>query len=447
MADIQLYYFPVRGRAEPIRMTLAAAGKKFDDVRLTGEQWAAQKDKSPYGQMPYLVYKGKTYGESKAIASFVARECGLAGKTTEDAMRVDEVFCLAGSLLEGIGKVHFEKDAAAKEEKQKELMDVTIPKYLRFFENMLAENKTGFFVGKEVTQADLSVYDITDTLLKQNPKMLDCCKEIQKMRKNVEANKTIKAYLDSRPASDMVCWRDVDRLWNHAIGGPDSQHPVHPSVYGLEKNPTTPHQKTMSGIKLYYFPVRARAEAVRMSFAAAGKKYEDIKITQEQWKTEKEKSPYGQLPYLVYKGKTYGESKAIASFVARECGLAGKTNEDALRVDEVFCLVGSLMDNMGKAHFEKDPATKETLQKELGTVTIPKYLGYFEKMLKESGSGFVVGKALTQADLTVYDITFSLLKRNAKVLDNFPEIQKMRKNVEANKNVKAYLAARPDTEF
>ena len=32
-------------------------------------------------------------------------------------------------------------------------------------------------------------------------------------------------------------------------------------------------------------------------------------------------TPYGQLPILVYKGKTYGETKALASFLARECGL------------------------------------------------------------------------------------------------------------------------------
>ena len=39
---------------------------------------------------------------------------GLAGKTSEEAMRVDEVYCLVGSLLEAIGKVSFEKDDAKK---------------------------------------------------------------------------------------------------------------------------------------------------------------------------------------------------------------------------------------------------------------------------------------------------------------------------------------------
>ena len=38
----------------------------------------------------------------------------MAGKTSADALRVDEVFCLASSLLENIGKVHFMPDGDSK---------------------------------------------------------------------------------------------------------------------------------------------------------------------------------------------------------------------------------------------------------------------------------------------------------------------------------------------
>jgi glutathione S-transferase len=31
-------------------------------------------------------------------------------------------------------------------------------------------------------------------------------------------------------------------------------------------------------------------------------------------------APYGQLPYLEYKGKTYAQSLAIAAFLAKEFG-------------------------------------------------------------------------------------------------------------------------------
>ena len=31
---------------------------------------------APYGQVPYIVYKGKKYGQSIAIATFIARKLG-----------------------------------------------------------------------------------------------------------------------------------------------------------------------------------------------------------------------------------------------------------------------------------------------------------------------------------------------------------------------------------
>ncbi|XP_076469197.1 glutathione S-transferase 1-like [Babylonia areolata] len=201
-------------------------------------------------------------------------------------------------------------------------------------------------------------------------------------------------------------------------------------------------------MELYYFPARGRVEPVRMSLAVGDMPYKDNRITFEEWSSSvKAKSPYGQLPYLVYKGKAYGESKAIASFVARECGLAGKTAEDAMRVDEVYCLTGSLLEQMAKTRFEKDTVKQEEMRETLHKQTVPKYLGYFEKMLEETGDGFFVANALSQADLTVYDVTVTLLKLRPEVLDDFPQIRKMRDNVEADARVKAYLSGRPDSEF
>ena len=41
MSGIKLIYFDGRGRGELSRLILSAAGQKFEDVRLTFEQWGA----------------------------------------------------------------------------------------------------------------------------------------------------------------------------------------------------------------------------------------------------------------------------------------------------------------------------------------------------------------------------------------------------------------------
>ena len=43
MSGYQLYYFPIRGRAEMARWAFSAAKIDFEDVRLSGEEWAKEK--------------------------------------------------------------------------------------------------------------------------------------------------------------------------------------------------------------------------------------------------------------------------------------------------------------------------------------------------------------------------------------------------------------------
>ena len=43
MSGYQLYYFPIRGRGEIARWAFAVAKIDFEDVRLSGEEWAKEK--------------------------------------------------------------------------------------------------------------------------------------------------------------------------------------------------------------------------------------------------------------------------------------------------------------------------------------------------------------------------------------------------------------------
>merc|ERR1712183_1101279 len=57
--ELRLTYFPARGRAEISRLILAHAGVKFDDIRLSGEEFGKVKPLLPYGSMPILEYKAE----------------------------------------------------------------------------------------------------------------------------------------------------------------------------------------------------------------------------------------------------------------------------------------------------------------------------------------------------------------------------------------------------
>lgn len=93
MVEYKLHYFDLRGLGELARLVFAAAGQKFEDVRIPRDKWPEWKAKSPFGQAPYLeVIDGSnsfTLSQSKAIARYLARKFGLAGKTEEESAIID----------------------------------------------------------------------------------------------------------------------------------------------------------------------------------------------------------------------------------------------------------------------------------------------------------------------------------------------------------------------
>ncbi|KAK7102173.1 hypothetical protein V1264_020435 [Littorina saxatilis] len=205
----------------------------------------------------------------------------------------------------------------------------------------------------------------------------------------------------------------------------------------------------MSELKVVYFDLRARGEPIRLVLEAAGKKYEDVRLSFDEWPAEKPNTPYGQLPYIVYNGKKYGQSLALANFVAREFGLYGKTNLDALRIDEVSGLTADLVDSVFKAKFENDETKKAELSQKLWDEAVPKYFGFFNTLLSYNGNtGFFVGSTVSLADLLVFNLLDSLIAEKAEIANTFsPELNKLRSNVQKHPFLNAYLAKRKNVPF
>ncbi|KAI8798287.1 glutathione S-transferase 7 [Biomphalaria glabrata] len=199
-------------------------------------------------------------------------------------------------------------------------------------------------------------------------------------------------------------------------------------------------------IKILYFDARGRGEISRLVLAAAGQKFEDVRFTRETWPAEKPNTPFGQLPVLEIDGKRYAQSVAISTYLAREFGFYGKTNLDGLQIDQVIQLGVDFWNAATKYFMESDAKKKEELLKNLKDVETPKYLTFFEKLLKDNKTGYFVGSGLTLADLFVYDLMYFLKKQNMLPSQGFPGLQELYNKVVSNNNIKAYLAQRKETE-
>ncbi|KAK3099037.1 hypothetical protein FSP39_025472 [Pinctada imbricata] len=198
---------------------------------------------------------------------------------------------------------------------------------------------------------------------------------------------------------------------------------------------------------LHYFNVRGRGEIIRLVFTAAGKDFEDRRISFEEWPTLKPKMPTGQMPLLEMDGKKMSQSMAIARYLAREFGLTGKNSLEQFQVDQVVDQLSDLMTESYKPIFEKDETRKAEMTKKLQEETFPKTMDILTKYLDSNGGDYFVGQGLTLADLFCYEALTLAVSKDENALKKWPKLALHRKRVEGAPRIGDYLARRPVTEF
>ncbi|XP_046575250.1 S-crystallin SL11-like [Haliotis rubra] len=201
----------------------------------------------------------------------------------------------------------------------------------------------------------------------------------------------------------------------------------------------------MACYRLTYFNVRGRAELTRLCFAAAGVNFDDVRIPNSEWAAMKSTTRFGMLPILEVDGKKFSQSFAMARYIAREHGLYGKTNLDMLQIDEVVGLAEDLRDYFVKIYHEKDEPKKNALRDKFDNTDLPRFLGYFEKLLTDTDSSYFVGNKLSLADLAVYDVMEYPLDQGQDILKDSPKMKAHRIRVGSHDNLHNYLKERVKT--
>ena len=194
----ELLYFPVRGRAEPIRLLFAAAGVDFTDTRVT--DWHARKATTPHGKLPVLIERDAAgefhLPESMAIFRHLARAFGLAGQGERAAARVDALCEALVDWRNAFTPVAF----AAFAKTDPAVIDKywhDLPHTLAFLERLLGQGP--FFVDGALSAADVLAFDTLDANLALRPGILDGSPGLQALVERVRAVPGIAAYLAARP--------------------------------------------------------------------------------------------------------------------------------------------------------------------------------------------------------------------------------------------------------
>jgi len=405
MCDIKLTYFYGKGRAEISRLILAFAGAEYEDNRITYEEFQDLKPYLSYSQVPRLEYKGDVIYQSRAIARFLANEFGLAGRNNTEKAQADEVVDAVVDLQNAAYTVFFEKDEKVKAEKTKKVFGETLPTGLKNLEKCLVRRGGKHFVGSDFTWADLSLVMLVDFLANQNDNILESLPKLSALVERTKAVPNIKKWLKERPADGLF-------------------------------------------VKLTYFNLRGRAESARLVLAYAGTRYQDNRITGEEFSLIKPSLCYGQLPKLEYKGHTVYQSVSIARFLATEFGIAGRTNVEKAQVNEVVDAINDLHTAVVSAIlFEKDEKAKEEKKKKLYSETIPSGLKSLETMLVKRGGQYFVGNSFSWAELHFMQFVDLIVSQDSKVLESSPALANNVQRTRDLPNIRKWLNERPANDF
>lgn len=201
----------------------------------------------------------------------------------------------------------------------------------------------------------------------------------------------------------------------------------------------------MAEYKLSYFPVRGRAEPIRLLFAYKEIKYEDVRVPGENWPKLKPNTPFGSMPVLEEGGKKLGGSIVILRYLGEKFCLAGSNAWENAWLANISDFMNDFLTEMLKLHFEKDENKKKELEEKMKTETGPKYLGKLNEMAKDTG--YLCCDHLTWPDLQFYAMFEGLVKTKPGLAAAFPNLMKLKANVESNPGIAKWLAERPDTPF
>ncbi|KOC69921.1 Glutathione S-transferase, partial [Habropoda laboriosa] len=201
----------------------------------------------------------------------------------------------------------------------------------------------------------------------------------------------------------------------------------------------------MPNYKLTYFPVKALAEPARFVFSYGGIPFEDDRFNRDDWPKIKPTMPFGQVPVLEVDGKKYAQSVAITRYVAKQVGLAGKNDLEALEIDSIVDSIHDLRLKIGAFHYETNEevkAAKENIAKE----QVPFYLERLDAQVKNNG-GYFVGGALTWADLTfVALLDYLNFMWKSDLIEKYDNLKQLKEKVLSLPAIKSWVEKRPQSE-
>jgi len=213
----ELYYWSdIQGRGEFIRLALAEAGADYVDVarRSGGERKmlalmdSAREKHLPFAP-PFLKAGKLLIGQTANILLFLGERHGLAPRDTAGKLWTHQLQLTLADFLVEIHDTHhpigsglyYEEQKRESKRRAADFLKNRLTKFLDYFERVLAKSGGNFLLGRRLSYADLSLFQIVEGLRFAFPKAMRRVEKkiprIVALHDRVAARPRIAAYLQS----------------------------------------------------------------------------------------------------------------------------------------------------------------------------------------------------------------------------------------------------------
>ena len=164
--ELKIIYFNFPfWRAEVARIPLYISNTKFEDKRISSEEFSYIKENGkmtdgtiiPFSQLPVLVIDGQSIAQTGAIARICGKISGFYPESLVEAGKVDQIIDTATDINMLMRPSMREQDPEKKKLMRQELSKNDLPKYFGFLENLLKDENI-WFAENRMTIADIAIW-------------------------------------------------------------------------------------------------------------------------------------------------------------------------------------------------------------------------------------------------------------------------------------------------
>nr|XP_021521134.1 glutathione S-transferase A1 [Aotus nancymaae] len=193
----KLHYFNARGRMEPIRWLLAAAGVEFEEKLIKSPEDLDKLRNDGYlmfQQVPMVEIDGMKLVQTRAILNYIASKYDLYGKDTKERALIDMYTEGMADLYEMVLLLPLckpeEKDAKIATIKEK-----TKNRYFPAFEKVLKSHGQDYLVGNKLSRADIQLVELLYYVEEVDSSLISSFPLLKAMKTRISNLPTVKKFL------------------------------------------------------------------------------------------------------------------------------------------------------------------------------------------------------------------------------------------------------------